>query len=93
MKQTGHVKTNFHWNKKYVCPCTGDGGPCIQSFLDPAVSEPGPRYSRLMEAYYGQSQIGENIQGAGQVPYGVRTASVQLFVIPFCGQTRNTNKS
>lgn len=87
-KKVGRVKTNFNWSKEGVCPCVEGKGPCIQSFLDKRVSQPGPKFPSMIEDYYIQNRIGSEYQGAGQVPWGVDFASVRILNIPFCGQER-----
>ena len=91
-KKVSGVKTNFTWTKKGGCKCEEDKAPCIQSFLDKNVSQPAPRYPRMIEDYYIQNKMGSEYQGAGQVPWGLDYASVRIINIPFCGQVRRGAK-
>lgn len=91
-KQVSKVKTNYTWSKPGTCACPTGEGPCIQTFLDKQIPQPRERYPSRIEDYYIQNNMGNEYQGAGQVPWGIDFSSVRLLNIPFCGQEKRAAK-
>lgn len=80
------VKTDFTYSKPGICNCNGANAPCIKTFLDPKVPQPGYTYTRAIDNYNILSQPLSYPQGATQVPYAVNTDSVNVIMVPFCKQ-------
>lgn len=86
-KEVYRVKTQFEWSMQNPCNCQEGDAPCIKTFLNkdlPSVEPPD------VQSYEHLNQSSDKYQGGEYVPTIIRESSVRLIVIPFCGQTKES---